>query len=256
MMSFVLLLGVKAYDIFDGGSKLSRMLLAGNAVAEAAPEEAEKASDETKKSEEKKDGEEKSADVKKDSEDKKEGDVKDEKAESSKKEEKKGKDGEKLEKGVSMEAPKHVIEPSKYSQTEIDLLQKLSERRDQLDKWEEQVRLKENLLNATELRIKNHINEIKNLEATVKGLLAEYNKQEDVKIRSLVKIYENMKPRDAAAIFNELEMPVLLMVIDKMAERKSAVIIGMMSPQKAKLLTVELAQTHKLKQATEQALAK
>ncbi len=47
------------------------------------------------------------------------------------------------------------------------------------------------------------------------GLLAQYNDKEDSKIRSLVKIYENMKAKDAARIFNEMEMPILLEVIDK-----------------------------------------
>ena len=79
-------------------------------------------------------------------------------------------------------------------------------------------------------------------------VLALYNQQEDAKIRSLVKIYENMKPADAARIFDELDLPIMLEVVDKMSERKAAPILANMNPLKAKELTVELADQRKLQQ--------
>src|SRR6185369_3324386 len=76
--------------------------------------------------------------------------------------------------------------------------------------------------------------------------LAKYNEQEDIKIRSLVKIYETMKPKDAARIFEELDMPVLLTVVDRMKESKVAGIMTYMTPQKAKDLTIQLTEQRKL----------
>ncbi len=142
----------------------------------------------------------------------------------------------------------------RFSQIELNILQSLSARREKIDKWEEEVRTKENLLAATEVRLGKRIDEIKTLEQNVRTLLAQYEKQEDANIRSLVKIYENMKPKDAARIFDELEMPVLLMVADRMAERKAAPILAKMDPKKAKELTVELAEQRKTLNATKQAL--
>ena len=52
--------------------------------------------------------------------------------------------------------------------------------------------------------------------------------------RGLVKLYESMKPRDAAAIFNELDMPVLLQVLDRMKEAKAAPVLAAMQPDKAR----------------------
>ena len=43
---------------------------------------------------------------------------------------------------------------------------------------------------------------------------------EDASWQGLVKLYEAMKPRDAATIFNDLEMPVLLQVVDRMKEAR------------------------------------
>ena len=55
-------------------------------------------------------------------------------------------------------------------------------------------------------------------------------------------LYENMKPRDAATIMNDMEMTVLLPVLDRMKEAKVARILAAMQPDKARQATAELAQ--------------
>ncbi len=133
-----------------------------------------------------------------------------------------------------------------FSQVEIDLLQSLAKRRQELDEWAKQVQLKENMLVAVEGRIDEKTNNLEKMKKEVEALLAKYNEQEDIKIRSLVKIYESMKPKDAARIFEELDMPVLLTVVDRMSERKVAAILENMSPARAKDLTIQLAEQRKL----------
>lgn len=133
-----------------------------------------------------------------------------------------------------------------YNQVEVDLLQSLAQRRQELDNWGKQVQLKENMLIATEQRINEKIDNLQRMKKEIETLLAQYNEQEDSKIRSLVKMYENMKPKDAARIFEELDMPVLLTIVDRMSERKVSPILANMSPEKAKNLTVQLAEQHKL----------
>jgi len=139
------------------------------------------------------------------------------------------------------EPPKH-----EFSQVEVDLLQSLAKRRQELDDWAKQIQLKENMLIATEQRIDDKIDSLQKMKKELENLLAQYNEQEDTKIRSLVKIYENMKPKDAARIFEELDMPILLTVVDRMSERKVAPILASMNPTKAKDLTVQLAEQRKL----------
>jgi flagellar motility protein MotE (MotC chaperone) len=84
-------------------------------------------------------------------------------------------------------------------------------------------------------------------------VLAQYNEKQDSQIKSLVKIYESMKPEEAAAIFNEMEMPILLDVIGKMSERKVALVLAGMNPKRARDVTQELAD--KRKKATQSAAA-
>ena len=51
-----------------------------------------------------------------------------------------------------------------------------------------------------------------------------------------------MRPRDAATIFNDLESPVLLQVLDRMKEAKAAPILAAMTPERARAATAQLAQ--------------
>jgi flagellar motility protein MotE (MotC chaperone) len=63
-------------------------------------------------------------------------------------------------------------------------------------------------------------------------------------------MYENMKPRDAAKIFDRLEIGVLFDVASKIEPRKIADILAQMSPDAAQRLTVELAsQAQQVKQS-------
>ncbi len=135
-----------------------------------------------------------------------------------------------------------------YSQTELDLLQNLSKRRDELDQREKDLDIKATVLDATEKRINDKLADMKTMQEQLSKIVAEYNKQQGTEISSLVKIYENMKPTDAAAIFNEMDMPILLEVIDKMNERKVAPVLAGMDPKKARDVTQELAEMRRGRQ--------
>jgi flagellar motility protein MotE (MotC chaperone) len=134
-----------------------------------------------------------------------------------------------------------TFDVSDLSESEIEVLQKLSERRDVLDQRDQELDMRDKLLQATEKRIDGKIVELKNIEATIEDLLKQYDKQQLKKLKSLVTIYEKMKPKDAARIFNNLDLEVLLDVTGLMKESKLAAILGKMNGTRAKELTVELA---------------
>ncbi|MCC7259983.1 MAG: hypothetical protein IT567_03010 [Alphaproteobacteria bacterium] len=133
-----------------------------------------------------------------------------------------------------------------FSQTELDLLQNLSKRREELDEREKKLELRDNVLKGTEAKIEQKITELKTLKTEVEAKLALYNEHEQSKVGSLVKIYENMKPQDAARIFEEIDMGVLLDVAGRMQEKKLAPVLAKMNPKRAKDLTMALAQQKKL----------
>ena len=135
-----------------------------------------------------------------------------------------------------------------FSASEVEILQSLSKRREELDKREQQISQREALLKAAGGEVDRKIAELNKIRSELEDLLNKQKTAEDERINSLVKIYENMKPKDAANIFNTLEMDVLLPVIAKISERKASPILAAMDPEKARQVTIKLAEQRKLPQ--------
>ncbi len=132
-------------------------------------------------------------------------------------------------------------DPTTFTRAEIELLANLAQRRDQLEQRAREIDLRESLLAAAEKRIDERIAELKKLEGSIKQIVQQYDKQEEQNLQGLVKVYENMKPKDAARIFEKLDANVLLGVVERMKEAKLAAVLADMSPATAQDLTVRLA---------------
>ncbi|VAW23634.1 hypothetical protein MNBD_ALPHA12-1460 [hydrothermal vent metagenome] len=130
---------------------------------------------------------------------------------------------------------------AKLSPTEEAVLQRLSERRIELDDRANKLDLQASLVKAAEERLNQRIEELKTLEARVQALVDMQNAQGDKAFASLVSMYENMKPNDAAAVFNTLDMNVLLRLALRMNPRKMSPILAKMNTERAQLLTVRMA---------------
>lgn len=136
-------------------------------------------------------------------------------------------------------------DPFSLTDKEINLLQALAERRRELDLRARQMEQREALLKAAERRIEEKVGGLKALQKNIQDLLLQQEDQTEGQYKSLVKIYESMKPKDAARIFEQMDMSVLLPVIERMKERKTAPILAKMSPAKANAITTQLAQRRK-----------
>ncbi len=138
------------------------------------------------------------------------------------------------------------FDPAVVTDAELQVLQNLSERRKQIEEQERNHEMRKGLLKATEQRIDAKIAELKGIKDTIAGLLKQHQKQTDRKMKSLVKIYENMKPKDAARIFEQLDMAILLEMVERMREAKTAPIMANMNPSKAKAVTAAMARRRSL----------
>lgn len=135
-----------------------------------------------------------------------------------------------------------VPDPFDYTDEEIDVLQQLAKRREALDLRARQLDEREALIQAAEQRMDQKMSELKALQAMVEDLLKKQSEEQEAELKSLVKMYENMKPKDAAQVFEEMDMDVLLDVVERMNERKAAPILALVTPTRAKEITFELAQ--------------
>ncbi len=127
------------------------------------------------------------------------------------------------------------------SASERAILERLQARRQELDARAREIDIRENLLKSAEQRIESKVKELKQVEASIAAKTQEKNDAEAARFKGLVITYEAMKPKDAAKVFDRLEMPVLYEIASQIAPRKMSDILGLMSPEAAERLTVELA---------------
>jgi flagellar motility protein MotE (MotC chaperone) len=124
---------------------------------------------------------------------------------------------------------------------ERELLQALRARRAELDAREQALITREVVAEATERRAAQRLEEAAALQRQAATGDRERSEREEAGWRQMVKLYEGLRPRDAAAIFDELDLSVLVPLMDRLRETKAAPILGAMRPERARALTAELA---------------
>jgi flagellar motility protein MotE (MotC chaperone) len=121
------------------------------------------------------------------------------------------------------------------------ILERLQERRQELDTRARELDIRESLIKAAEKRMEAQLAELKEVESRITVETQQKDDAQAVRFKGLVTMYENMKPREAAKIFDRLEIGVLLDVASKINPRQMADILAQMSPDAAERLTVEMA---------------
>src|ERR1700676_1362181 len=145
------------------------------------------------------------------------------------------------------EAPKpdgSVVYPDRTQQvspSERAILERLQARRQELEARAREIDIRESLLKAAEKRIEGRVEELKAVESRISTASEQKSEADAARFKGIVTMYEAMKPKDAAKVFDRLEMPVLIEIASQIAPRKMSEVLGQMSPEAAERLTVELA---------------
>jgi flagellar motility protein MotE (MotC chaperone) len=127
------------------------------------------------------------------------------------------------------------------SPSERAILERLQSRRQELDARAREIDIRESLLKAAEKRIETKVEELKAVESRISTATEQKNEAEAARFKGIITMYEGMKPKDAAKVFDRLEMPVLIEIASQIAPRKMSDILGLMQTEAAERLTVELA---------------
>jgi flagellar motility protein MotE (MotC chaperone) len=101
--------------------------------------------------------------------------------------------------------------------------------------------MRENLIKAAEKRVEARVEQLKDIKTHVDTVDENRAKAEQERFKSIVTMYENMKPKDAARIFDRLDLGILVQVVTLINPRKMSEILAQMKPETAERLTVELA---------------
>ena len=127
------------------------------------------------------------------------------------------------------------------SPSERAILERLQSRRQELEARAREVDIRESLLKAAEKRIESKVEEMKAVESRISTATGQKAETEAARFKGIITMYEGMKPKDAAKVFDRLEMSVLFEIASQIAPRKMSDILGLMQPESAERLTVEMA---------------
>jgi len=127
------------------------------------------------------------------------------------------------------------------SASERAILERLQSRRQELEARAREIDIRESLLKAAEKRIETRVEELKAVESRISTASEHKTETDAARFKGIITMYEAMKPKDAAKVFDRLEMAVLFEIASQIAPRKMSDILGLMSTEAAERLTVELA---------------
>lgn len=85
--------------------------------------------------------------------------------------------------------------------------------------------------------IENRLNDLKDMEVRLQVMLKEANAQKDQKMRHLVDVYTNMKPKQAGQVLETLDERTAVRILAGMRGRQAGEILTFVSPEKAAKLS-------------------
>jgi flagellar motility protein MotE (MotC chaperone) len=140
-------------------------------------------------------------------------------------------------------APAAAVDPTRPAPSpgERTVLESLNQRRQELEARARDLDMRESLLAAAEKRIEARLGELKDIEARLNAGARKHDDMEAAQFKGLVTMYENMRPKDAAKIFDRLDLKIQVDLVAQMNPRKMSDILGQMSPETAERLTTEIA---------------
>lgn len=127
------------------------------------------------------------------------------------------------------------------SGAEKALTERLGERRDQIESRLRELDMREKLLETVEKKLENRVGDLKQIEDGIGETKAKKVEAENQSMKNLVIMYEAMKPKEAARIFDRLNLDVLVPVVQLMNPRKMSEVLAAMTPETAEKLTVAIA---------------
>ena len=133
------------------------------------------------------------------------------------------------------------LDAKPVSVAERAILERLHERREELEVRARELDMRETLLKAVEQKLEARANEMKDTESRITVALQKKDEADNARLKGIVTMYESMKAKDVAKIFDRLDMRILVEVATQINPRRMSDILAGMSPEAAECLTVELA---------------
>ncbi|KAF0110446.1 MAG: hypothetical protein FD163_1943 [Hyphomonadaceae bacterium] len=137
--------------------------------------------------------------------------------------------------------PVDLAKEAGISAAEFRLLQNLQDRRQTLDERERDIITREGIIKTADDIVKARLATLAQVEANLQRLLGQVDDVEAQRLAALVRVYEKMKPKDAARVMEGLSDEVVISIASRMKEQPLALVLAKMAPARARQITTMLA---------------
>ncbi|MEK2689009.1 MotE family protein [Bdellovibrio sp. GT3] len=127
------------------------------------------------------------------------------------------------------------------STSEIDHLTKLTDRKKELDAREEELNRQESELQAQKVELDKRLKELEDMRGKISSMLEDRVKADDQKVDTLVQMYTNMKPPQAAKVFETMDEDLVVEILGRMKKKNAADIMNLLKPEKAQIISEKYA---------------
>lgn len=128
-----------------------------------------------------------------------------------------------------------------WSDAEINHLQKLVQRKEQLDAREAELGRLETELAAQKEELEKKLKSMDETRSGISTMLQERTTQDAAKVDTLVQMYSNMKASQAAKVLESLDEDLAVEIIGRMKKKNAAEVLNLMKPEKAQVFSEKFA---------------
>lgn len=123
----------------------------------------------------------------------------------------------------------------------VDHLTKLNDRKKQLDAREAEIVRQEGELAKMKTEMEERLKELAQMRGDISAMLSDRLKADDSKVDNLVQMYSNMKPPQAAKVFESMDEDLAVEILVRMKKKNAAEIMNLLPPGKAQMFTERYA---------------
>ncbi len=123
------------------------------------------------------------------------------------------------------------------SSAELDHFKNLNERKKELDAREVELQRMETEIAAQREELNKKMKELEDMRSNISTVLEDKVKVDETKLETLVQLYTNMKPPQAAKVFETMDEDLAVEILGRMKKKSAADIMNLLQPDKAQILS-------------------
>ena len=128
------------------------------------------------------------------------------------------------------------VKPVAAAIDENDYLFQLNERKKSLDVREDDLNKKSAEIDKQKLELEQKLKDLEESRQKISALLQDRIKADSSKVDTLVQVYSNMKPQQAAKIFETMDEDLVIEILSRMKKKNAADILNLVKTDKAQVL--------------------